>query len=55
MEFYYSGNPIQYVDNVKFDSINFSLKGYQSICRLQRRLRIRYKRKQMAATIIQSN
>ena len=45
--FYCSGNPVEYVDNVRYDRINFTFKGYQAIKRIQKRIKIRHKRKQV--------
>ena len=49
--FEYRDNPIKYVDDILFSSINFSLKGYQAIKRIQKRMKRRYKRNDAARTI----
>ena len=49
----YNNNPIKYVDNIPIDSINFTLKGYQAIKRIQKRMKRRYRIKNEAARTIQ--
>ena len=51
---YYDGNPIEYVDDSPFNDINFTLKGYQAIRRIQLRMKRRYKIKNNAARVIQN-
>ena len=49
---FYGGDPILYVDNVKYTDINFTLSGYQAIRRIQKRMKRRYKIKNEASRII---
>jgi len=49
---YYDRNPIQFVDNVDINRVNFSLRGYQAIRRIQRRMKRRFKLKNDASRII---
>ena len=44
-------NPIKYVDDIPIDSINFTLKGYQAIKRIQKRMKRRYIRNKAAIVI----
>jgi Leucine-rich repeat (LRR) protein len=46
-------NNIYYVDNLSVHRIKFSLKGYQSIRRIQKRMKRRFKRKLEAVLLIQ--
>jgi len=43
---------ILFVDNIPKETINFTLKGYNAIKRIQKRMKWRYKRKRNAARII---
>lgn len=45
-------NPIEYVDSVKFNDINFTLRGYEAIRRIQKRMKRRFKIKDEASRII---
>ena len=40
---FYNNKTVTHVDNVKISQINFTLKGYQAIRRLQIRMKVRYK------------
>jgi hypothetical protein len=51
-QFYYHGNNIEFVDNVSYSKINFTLAGYQVIRRIQKRMKRRYKIKNEASRII---
>jgi Leucine-rich repeat (LRR) protein len=48
----YSKNPIQFVDDVEYNRIEFSLKGYQAIRRIQKRMKRRFKMKNEASRLI---
>lgn len=50
--FHYNGNQIKWVDNVEFNRINFTIKGYQSIRRIQLRMKRRFKIKNNSSRII---
>lgn len=54
-QFYYSNNPIKFVDNVPLDWFNgkFTLRWYQTIKKLQRRMKRRYLMRNKSALIIQ--
>ena len=55
-EFYCDNHPIEYVDNIPinwFPDSEFNLKFYNTIKRVQRRQRIRFRLKNKAAQIIQ--
>jgi hypothetical protein len=47
-----SYNPIEYVDDVKYSDIKFTLRGYQAIRRIQKRMKRRYKIKNRASQLI---
>ena len=49
----YSFNIIKFIDNVENERISFTLKGYQSIRRIQKRIKRRYKTKIKAMIVIQ--
>ena len=51
--FGYYSNPIKFVDNVPINQINFTLRGYSSIKRIQLRMKRRYHFKNEAAKVIQ--
>ena len=53
IELDYYDNPIEYINDIPIESINFTLKGYQAIKRIQKRMKRRYKRKNEAARTIQ--
>jgi hypothetical protein len=48
----YSKNPIQFVDDVEYNRIEFSLKGYQTIRRIQKRMKRCFKMKNEASRLI---
>ena len=56
-EFHYKYNPIQYVDNISINWFNerggFNLKWYNNIKYLQRRIKLRFKKKDISVRIIQ--
>jgi len=47
------GNPIEFVDDVKYSDINFTLKGYQAIKRIQKRIRMRIRLKHQKLYLIE--
>ena len=48
---FFDENKIIYVDNVEYKRINFTLHGYQAIRRIQRRIKLRFKRNKAARII----
>ena len=49
---YYGGNPIEYVDDVKYSDIKFRLRGYKAIRIIQKRMKRRYKIKDESSRLI---
>jgi hypothetical protein len=49
---FYDKSKVKYIDDVKMSDIKFSLLGYQAICRIQIRMKRRYKIKNDASRII---
>lgn len=54
VKFYYNKNSVKYVDNVEINRINFTLRGYSAIKRIQFRMKRRFKIKNKAAKVIQA-
>ena len=47
--FDYNGNPIEFVDDIEYTKIKFTLKGYQAIKIIQKRMKRRYQIKNEAS------